>query len=949
LLHLVLILMVIAPPYYNHHFPVAGRAVFNQAAFRPRIPLVSASYTSHTPPIPHVADTRGSHGGATVNSSLSGLSQFTPLFLESPPPVRSPPKLYNTPLFRLTSGQNLKHLTTAQKPPTSLTGTSMVSSTTRSHFIDVAEHPHLDVTAALSAMRALYSPHNLGCRSGGKTGTKNYKCMDCSGSTFYLRLLDTNVVAPSPATGTLWCLQIHSDKNRHVGHTGVPTSCSQYGLHPLIREHVNILLHAQKITGSHMTPTQIMCYLLQQEATRTLPEVLEAELIPVTRRKIANFLSRKVVGPPIFEISSIADTLRYIAQHEIVISESYDPQATFPDANAFATALGYRTAHDRICLKTPTVAELLRRFPYHHDFTDVERMRIASSIIYTSPGMLFSLYQFAVDIATKNKTWSADGTWVLEDGSVLVTFGGLDMQFRGPSRGRVTRSMRPFTTIKCGGGETSVSVVVAVVALEAVGVRLWGKKIDEVIKMISSPHVAIDKCKSFAKGFRLLSPSIVVLVCYRHLLALFTPGKDNYKKFHDGKYCERHAIEHLQLLNRCKTKALFDICFPFIMDLWRQAGQGEAAAYFASGYGPDTAWYAWYIGASRHPGNTAEDKSPLPDSQPHESYYSKAKPSFLVKNMSKEQFCKEGVDKLLQYNQLSATGCQMIAPKNVVQRNLLARVAMMDPDIDLFHHPPGDCWYVNAHDGISNVITVDRVQRFDRILLGEVQITTDNVLSVLIEQQNLCRVRFIAAPTVPELHYQCHCKTFSQQMECPGTMLVKDSRHLYDPPLAASFLPSSQKHHRSPNQNGVYPNEARIFSHRLSLACLHPYYMRHRIRHLTVNDLKELWKYRCWTYSHRFTRYDLLPRLLTYRRDEVRPSSSNIAVDPVTEDTEEVPSDPFLPAAATNDGQSGQLLRRVPSFDARAFENSDLSVELNTFLVNVPPAGHSQVLPPVRR
>jgi hypothetical protein len=65
----------------------------------------------------------------------------------------------------------------------------------------------------------------------------------------------------------------------------------------------------------------------------------------------------------------------------------------------------------------------------------------------------------------------------------------------------------------------------------------------------------------------------------------------------------------------------------------------------------------------------------------------------------------------------------------------------------------------------------------------------------------------------------------------------------------------------------------------------------------------------------------------------------------VTEDTEEVPSDPFLPAAATNDGQSGQLLRRVPSFDARAFENSDLSVELNTFLVNVPPAGHSQVLP----
>jgi hypothetical protein len=69
----------------------------------------------------------------------------------------------------------------------------------------------------------------------------------------------------------------------------------------------------------------------------------------------------------------------------------------------------------------------------------------------------------------------------------------------------------------------------------------------------------------------------------------------------------------------------------------------------------------------------------------------------------------------------------------------------------------------------------------------------------------------------------------------------------------------------------------------------------------------------------------------------------------VTEDTEEVPSDPFLPAAATNDGQSGQLLRRVPSFDGRAFENSDLSVELNTFLVNVPPAGHSHVLPPVRR
>jgi hypothetical protein len=63
--------------------------------------------------------------------------------------------------------------------------------------------------------------------------------------------------------------------------------------------------------------------------------------------------------------------------------------------------------------------------------------------------------------------------------------------------------------------------------------------------------------------------------------------------------------------------------------------------------------------------------------------------------MSKEQFCiKEGVDKLLQYNLLSATGCNIIAPKNNFQRNLLSRgVSMMDPDIDLFHHPPGDCCY----------------------------------------------------------------------------------------------------------------------------------------------------------------------------------------------------------------------------------------------------------------
>jgi hypothetical protein len=90
----------------------------------------------------------------------------------------------------------------------------------------------------------------------------------------------------------------------------------------------------------------------------------------------------------------------------------------------------------------------------------------------------------------------------------------------------------------------------------------------------------------------------------------------------------------------------------------------------------------------------------------------------------------------------------------------------------------------------------------------------------------------------------------NRRMECPGTMLVKDSRHLYDPPLAASFL------HRSiigPTITGMSPS------------------LLHAAQDLIINNLKELWKYRCWTFPPGFFRNDLLPRLLTYRRDEVRP------------------------------------------------------------------------------
>jgi hypothetical protein len=832
------------------------------------------------------------HGAATVNSSLSGLSQF-PVTLSA----------------------------------ASLNGT-MASS--RSNYVDVAGHPLFRMPYAKIQMEIAYQPYSIKARSGGTKNIKNYKCADCSGPTFQLRLVcvpaHDGPAAQSETTfpdDDQWRLQIHCFNNQHHGHPlhNDPGNPGR-SLHPSIRRRLEDLRVLHEITGTKckFSASQYMMALLQYEDTKNLPQLVSPQLTGDTRRQIQNHIFRKQAqtsgNRPRVPTHSVDDIASYIRCHQICIPNTYNPEETFSDPTQFAAALGYSTSSHRLCLKTPTVEELESRLGITLRPPDV--FRIASSIIYTSPGMLYTLYQFAVNIAPKNKAWSADGTWVLKDGSVLVTFGAFDMAYRKHQR-RVTRSLRPFSTVKCPGGESGMSVVIAAHALELLACQLWGEDLAVVIQMILSRYVSIDKSKPFASGFSKLNNDIGVLVCYRHVLALFGKDKPNWKKFHDSKYCETHAIEHLQLLNRCKSRQLFENCFPFVMKLWRDHGEHEAATAFEKGYGPLTKWFRWYLGSTRSP-NMPEDKVHIPDSQPHEAYYSKVKPKYLKKS-NVNDFLVADVDTLLQYNALFATGCDVVAPKGAIQRNLLDMVSMLDPTVDMYHHIERSCWYVNCHQRVGTPITAGAVDDFESLMLGcplDTEITSDNVLEFLEHVRDLCRVRYIKEPSVKDLHYQCTCKVFSLQMECAATMLVKDSLHMYNPPLAASFLPASQKSHRSPTQLGPYVNEATILAANLSLACLHPYYMRFHIRGWESTRLKQMARYRCLMSSRRVTnatRAELLPLLLCYRTGEVRlPTNAfvpaSIAGHPMIEDAEEPPVDgPFWLQPSSG------LLHRVDSFD----------------------------------
>jgi hypothetical protein len=784
--------------------------------------------------------------------------------------------------------------------PTLIVPSSSIShavkiSTPKDHFIDVTDFPTgLSLEQAKVALKTWFHPHHVSSRSGGTPVHRNYKCQQCASETFLFRLTSAPDGNSSIDRPTEFRLQLHRTKRIHQGHgQGAPPS--KPGLHPLIAQRIEDMFQARNLMGLEvLTPVVFIKSLLAHEDTRLLPEIVTPSRLPKTQKQIQNYMwnhgNRLPPGSQL-KLETIDDTTRFRELHKIVIPETYVPGQIYESAPQFADALGYLRAHSLIILPTPSRADLQERLTLPHLLGALDAFRLGTIIIFTSPSMLYTLFEFATTIAFRNKILSADGTYPMKDGSVVTTVGGIDMCFRLASGRLVTRSLRPFASVSCSGHETSVSVAATGFALELVATRLWGLPVARVIRLIFAQYVSIDKSKSFCLGFRLLNINTEILNCFRHLLASFLKGKDYYNYFSDKKYCQEHAIEHLQLLTRCKSYELFEKCFEGVMDLWRDAGEGVAAYHLKKGYGPHTNWYGWFIGCTRHgPDANEEDFSPIPDSQPHESYYGHAKPDFLKQRTKKEDFFGgQGVHDLLKLNMLKHTGCTIVAPTSI-QPPLLSIVAMMDPSIDLLQQ--GDVWYVNAHAGIGTAITVARIKAFEAFMTADVTVDSANAVSVLQHVRDLCRVRYIEHPSVPDLHYQCPCKLFSLRMECPGTMLVKDSLAILQPPLSASFIFGSQKYHRNSQQLGPYPTEASVFAEGLSLVHLHPFYQRHHIRALTEKLLKALAKYRCvlsFQSLKMASRYMLLPLLLCYRQNEVRPPNIG-ATHPLVEDAEEPPS-----------------------------------------------------------
>jgi hypothetical protein len=108
-----------------------------------------------------------------------------------------------------------------------------------------------------------------------------------------------------------------------------------------------------------------------------------------------------------------------------------------------------------------------------------------------------------------------------------------------------------------------------------------------------------DNCDGLINGCETLDlgagRKTVAGICYPHMARQTL--RSHLDKFQDQSYFST-ANQHVEMLHLCRSRQSYEILFPFVMDEWREVGEGAIAEYFQKEYFMKN----WTINASGIPG-----------------------------------------------------------------------------------------------------------------------------------------------------------------------------------------------------------------------------------------------------------------------------------------------------------------------------------------------------------